>query len=129
MQEVFLKVLEDPGRFQGRSSAATFLYGIATHLCLNKLRNRSARGMTWQAGLSRSLQDGRLGAADAAEARLLATTILAEADEETATIAIYHFVDGLSQGEIASLLGRSRITVNKRLQQFRRDARRRSEAS
>jgi RNA polymerase sigma-70 factor (ECF subfamily) len=127
MHEVFLKVLEDPARFRGRSSPATYLFGIATNLCMNRLRNRAVRGAEWQASVALSLASGRPGAADAAEARQLAAAVLAEADPETATMALYHFVDGLSQGEIASLVGRSRVTVNQRLQRFRADARRRSE--
>lgn len=127
MQETFLKLLEDPGRFRGRSSPATFLFGVATHVCLNRLRSRSARGAAWQAEVVRSLDGGRGSAADAAEARQLAAAILGEADEETARIALHHFVDGLGQGEIATLVGRSRATVNQKLQRFREQARRRAE--
>jgi RNA polymerase sigma-70 factor (ECF subfamily) len=128
MQEVFLKVIEDPSRFRGQSSPATFLYGVATNLCLNRLRNRGARGAGWEAALARSLEEGRSGAADPVEARQLARAILEQADPESAAIAVYHFVDGLSQGEIAGLVGRSRVTVNQKLKRFRLDARRRLEA-
>ena len=129
MHEVFLKVIEEPARFRGRSSPATYLFGIATNLCMNRLRNHAARGAEWQSSVALSLGDGRPGAADSAEARQLAAAVLAEADPETATMALYHFVDGLSQGEVASLVGRSRVTVNQRLQQFRLEARRRAEGT
>lgn len=127
VHEVFLKLLEDPGRFHGRSSPATFLYALATHVCLNRRRDTAARGTTWQASVARSLEGASRGPGEALEARELASAILAETDEETAAIAVYHFVDGLPQGEVASLVGRSRVTVNKKLQRFRRDCRRRSE--
>lgn len=126
MQETFLKVIEDPAHFRGRSHPSTFLFGVATHLSLNRLRNRAARGAAWQAGVARSLEEGRPAPASAAEARQLAAAILAETDAETAAIALYHFVDGLSQGEIAGLVGKSRATVNQRLQRFREQARRRA---
>lgn len=129
MHEVFLKVIEEPARFRGRSSPATYLFGIATNLCLNRLRNRAVRGTEWQASVARSVAEARPGAADAAEARQLAAAVLAEADPDTAAMALYHFVDGLSQGEVASLVGRSRVTVNQRLQRFLADARRRSEGT
>lgn len=128
VQEVFLRLLEDPGRFQGRSSPATFLYAVATHVCLNRLRSASARDAAWQASVARNLQEATSGPAATAEARQLARSILAETDQETAAIAVYHFIDGLPQGEIAAIVGRSRVTVNQRLQQFRRDALRRSES-
>ncbi len=129
MHEVFLKVLEEPGRFEGRSSPATYLFGIATNLCLNRVRNRAARGADWQANVALAADDRRPGAVDSAEARQLAAAVLAEADPETAAIALYHFVDGLSQGEVAGLVGLSRVTVNQRLQRFRADARRRAEGT
>lgn len=124
MQEVFLRVLEVPALFRRQSSPATFLFGMATNMCLRRLRNGSARGPLWQASVARSIEEGRPGMAEAAEARELAAAILTEADEETAAIALYHFVDGLTQGEIAGLVGRSRVTVNQSLQRFRSDARR-----
>ncbi len=128
MQESFLKLLEDPARFRGHSSHATFLFGVATNVCLNRLRNRAARGASWQAALARALEGGHASAADVAEARDLAAAILAEADEATAAIAVFHFIDGLPQGEIAALVGRSRVTVNHVLRRFRECARRRAEA-
>ncbi|MFO0583123.1 MAG: RNA polymerase sigma factor [Anaeromyxobacter sp.] len=125
LQEVFLWLLEDPGRTEGVSSPVAYLFATATHRCLNRLRNRAARGAEWQAGVARALDVGRPAHGDRVEARQLVSAILAEADPETAAIAQYHFVDGLSQGEIAGLVGRSRVTVNTRLQRFREAARRR----
>ena len=129
MQEVFLKVLEDQSLFRGRSSPATFLFGVATHSCLNRIRNRAARDATWKASVARSWEEGRSEATEASEARQLVNTILEETDEETAAIALYYFVDGLSQGDIANLVGTSRVSVNQKLQRFRHDARQRLEDS
>ncbi len=118
-----MKVLEAPSRFEGRSSAATFLFGIATNICLNRIRNRAARDDTWAASVARDAEGVRAGLADAAEARQLTAAILAKVDPETAAIAVYHFVDGLPQGEIAKIVGRSRVTVNQRLRRLLRHAR------
>jgi RNA polymerase sigma factor (sigma-70 family) len=128
MQEVFVKVLEAPDRFQGRSGAATYLFALATHLCLTRRRARTSRGETWQAAVARSLDDDQPQAEQSAQARELLQQILAEADEATRAMAVYHFVDGLSQGEIARLAGLSRVTVNQRLQRFRGAARARGVA-
>jgi RNA polymerase sigma-70 factor (ECF subfamily) len=129
MQEVFLKVLESPTRFQGRSSASTYLFGVATHLCLNRIRNRAARDERWEASVAGAVQERPPDPAHGVEARQLAAAILREADPETAAMAVYHFVDGLTQGEIAAVVGRSRITVNQRLQRFRSEALRRVEGA
>jgi RNA polymerase sigma-70 factor (ECF subfamily) len=122
MQEVFLKVLENPAQFQGRSAVSTYLFGVATHLCLNRVRNRSARDERWQVSVAEALHERPPDVHDGVEARQLASAILAEEDAETAAMVVYHFVDGLTQGEIATLLGRSRVLVNQRLMRFRRAA-------
>ena len=55
---------------------------------------------------------------------LLATSaLLHELDDEGRTLAVMAFVDGLDQGEIATRLGLSRLTVNKRVQGLRERAR------
>ena len=128
MQEVFLMVLENPDRFRGWSSASTYLFGVATHLCLNRIRNRAARDERWQTRVSEALHARPTELAEGAEARELAAAILRETDEKTAAMAVYHFVDGLTQGEISELVGLSRVTVNQRLQRFRRAALLRAEA-
>jgi RNA polymerase sigma-70 factor, ECF subfamily len=122
MQETFLKILENPSQFRNLSSKATYLFGMATHLCLNRLRNRSARDEGWQASVAHSWQEASPRLSEAVEARQLVRAVLAEADPVAAAMAYYHFVDGLSQAEIAKLVGKSRVTVNQTLQRFRREA-------
>ena len=55
---------------------------------------------------------------------LVTAAILGEADGQTAQIALWHYVEGISQGEIAKLAGVSRVTVNQRLKRFREQAQR-----
>jgi RNA polymerase sigma-70 factor (ECF subfamily) len=123
MHETFLKTLESPDDFRGESRRATWLFGIASNLCLSRIRNRAARDATWEENVAREIEREQGGPHDRLEARRIANAILERTDEETAIIALYHFVDGLSQGEIAKIVGRSRVTVNQKLQRFRREAR------
>ena len=124
MQEVFLRFLERPDAFKGRSRVSTYLFSIATHLCLNRLRNRGARNETWQTRVAHHIEQVNQQSAldELTHARRLARAILGEADETTAMIAFYHFVDGLPQGEVGKLVGLSRVRVNQRLQQFRSES-------
>ncbi len=124
VQEVFLQLLENPDRFEGRSKVSTWLYAIATNLCLNRLRDRAARGAQWRAEVARHLEqpEGAPEPGQRLAARQIVDLLMAEVDPVTAQIAVYHFVDGLSQGEIADLVGLSRITINKRLGAIRREA-------
>jgi RNA polymerase sigma-70 factor (ECF subfamily) len=116
--EVFLRVLRKPDAFRGASSPATFLYAVATNLCLNRLRDARARGPAWQEAVAgASPVSGNPERTHLARDEL--DRLLAQVDEQTALIALYHFHDGLSQGEIAELVGLSRITVNKRIAALR----------
>jgi RNA polymerase sigma-70 factor (ECF subfamily) len=127
MHQVFLAALEQPSRFDGRSQVSTYLYGIATNLCLFRLRSDAARGATWRANLTNHLVGDDGVPIDGVELRQIADAILDGTDSETAVMALYHFIDGLSQGEVATLVGKSRATVNQRLRAFRERARARTE--
>jgi len=119
VQEVFVKALENPGLFQGRSAASTFLYGMATNLCLNRIRNSAARSEAWQSALAALMESRATDLAEELGFKELASLVLSEADEISAAIGLYHWVDGLSQGEVAQLVGLSRVTVNQRLAKLR----------
>ena len=128
MQAVFLRALEQNERFEERSSISTYLFGIATNLALNHLRDRRMREGDWQTQVAWELDEAVPSPEIAITAQQLWSTILTEADPVNAQIVTYHYVDGLSQGEIADLVGYSRVTVNQRLQQFRAQARQKMEA-
>lgn len=46
VQDVFLRVLRDPSRFEARSRFSTWLHSIARNLCLDMLRKRRLRNHT-----------------------------------------------------------------------------------
>ena len=120
MQEVFLRLLESPDAFAGRSNISTYLYAVASNRCLNRLRNDRRRGGAWQQAVLAEWQSGDTdNFADQVERRLAIKALLREQDEVTTLIVLHHYVDGLSQGEIAELMGVSRVTVNQRLAKFR----------
>ncbi len=43
VQDVFIKVLKDPSRFEARSRFSTWLHAVARNLCLDMLRKRKIR--------------------------------------------------------------------------------------
>jgi RNA polymerase sigma-70 factor (ECF subfamily) len=113
VQEVFVSLIRDPGQFRGESSLCTWLYSATTHCCLNMLRDRDTRARLL------ALRFGGAGEADTGAARLedhvAARALLARLPEKLARVAIYHYFDGLTQHEIAALLGCSRRNVGKML--------------
>src|SRR5262245_62417259 len=43
LQQIFLALLDDPTRFEGRSAVTTWLYRVTTNTCLNRLRDQQTR--------------------------------------------------------------------------------------
>lgn len=120
-QEVYLHLLDRPDEFRGDAAPSTYLYAIATNRSISRLRAKMVRDEGWRDAVAHFCRDAvRVENPETAvSVREMLTSALGEADEETTLLLIYHFVDGLSQGEIASLLGVSRVTVNQRIQRFR----------
>jgi RNA polymerase sigma-70 factor (ECF subfamily) len=123
-QEVYMHLLAHPEDFRGEASPVTYLYAIATNKALTRLRARRRRGDAWQESVAELLRSSPLShdPEKTAEARAILTEALEGADERTASMLVYHYVDGLSQGEIAEVMKLSRVTVNQRLQRFREEA-------
>jgi RNA polymerase sigma-70 factor, ECF subfamily len=111
-QEVFLKVLSALPQFRQESSPVTWLYRATTNHCLNLLRERARRGegeLTDELGESHHPRH---------EERLTLLKVLNRVQPELREIAVYYYLDQMSQDEIASLTGLSRRTVGNRLVAF-----------
>lgn len=99
----------------------TYLFAMATKQALSRLRKRLVRDEAWEHAVATMWtyaippHDLELNL----EARQLVRRAIASADEVTALIVLGHCLDGLTQSEVAELVGLSRVTVNQRLQQFR----------
>ena len=118
MQEAFCQFVHGRGRFEGRSSAFTYLYRIATNLSIDALRRRKTRGEP----VSVNERELRSEPGSRAQQATIAASELAELtcglDADTLTVAVMAHVDGLTQDEIAAALALSRRTIGKRLKRF-----------
>lgn len=101
MQDVFLDLYRNGDRFAGRSSVATYLYSMATHASLNRLRNGQTR--TRLVAIEASARSGV--APPTGAMRTLAHQILSKLTDEDAALAIYLYCDELTHAEIAGLMG------------------------
>ncbi|HJX54376.1 MAG TPA: sigma-70 family RNA polymerase sigma factor [Polyangia bacterium] len=107
--EVFLRLFRCQPEFE-QASPVTWLYKVTTNHCLNLIRDEQRR---------RKLLDARATAAPEAQSPLPLSTLLHGLPDELQEIAVYYFVDEMSQDEIAHVLGISQRTVSNRLSAFR----------
>jgi len=115
VQDVFLSIYRDE-QFEARSSLATYLYGVTTHTCLNRIRNgrNRSRLLAIETGAQTRVTSAT------GENRALASEILAGLDDDDAALAVYLFCDELTHEEVADLLGCSRRHVGDLATRLRR---------
>lgn len=118
-QEVFMIVMQKGDKFRGDTDVGGWIYRITTNHCLNRLRSAKRREAREQSepvaawsGWATPDPYERFTAQDQFD------TILRQLDALGKTILVYRCLDGLTQEEIASLIGKSRRTVGKRLKKI-----------
>lgn len=108
LQEVFLTAHKKLDSFRGDSALGTWLYRLASNLCLDHLRSRAVR-----TGQVTGTLDDEPGLADTSSRRLADRTVdrmdleraVAELPEGCRTAFILHDVEGLEHREVADMLG------------------------
>ncbi len=125
LQDTFVAAWTSAGKFRGEGDVAGWLWGIAVHRLMSRVRTRSARGARLgPALLSREVVD-----ASAEENVLLAVqysdvgTALARISPELRVVLQATVLDGLSTREAAQLLGIPQGTVKTRLARARANMR------
>jgi RNA polymerase sigma-70 factor, ECF subfamily len=114
MQEVFTRALNARAELPTAATSMGWLYRITTNLCLTGLRDGKRRKRL----LDRSAPRRRLASDPIADNVLTVRALLRDVPDELRRIAIYYFVDEMSQDEISALTGIPRRTVSYRIEQF-----------
>jgi len=120
-QEAFVRVLARGPGFPNDEDALRHLYRVSTNVCLNHIRElkvhtRAAVTLRERPSSSGSMEGRHVD-------REFIAAVLDRAGESGATVAVMHYVDGMSQVEIAEVLGITRRTVFNRLRRLARIAR------
>ena len=108
LQEIFLAAHRKLDTFRGESALGTWLFRLATNLCLDHLRSRAARAAQVTAAL-----DDEPALADTGSRKLGERTVakmdleraLAKLPEGCRTAFVLHDVEGLEHREVADMLG------------------------
>ncbi len=114
VQEACIRLLQSAAEFRREARPMTFIYRVTTNVCLNMLRSRALRDVAPEA-------DGPEGTVDAlasTECRDFLVKLARELDERGLTVATLYYLDGLSQEEIAQVLGLSRKTIVREVQRI-----------
>lgn len=116
-QEVFIAIMANASRFRGESDIGTWIYRITTNLCLNHLRATKRRASREQAAW---MPDSQSGPDRSYEVRNTLDDLVKDLDPLAQEVLVLRFLDGLSLEEIATVTGRSRRTIGKRLKEIQR---------
>jgi RNA polymerase sigma-70 factor, ECF subfamily len=119
-QEAFVRVLTRGPLFPNEDDALRYLYRVSTNVCLNQIREtkvhtRAAASLRSRPSWSGSMEGRHVD-------REFVAAVLDRCGEAGAAVAIMHYVDGMSQVEIAGILGITRRTVFNRLRKLARIA-------
>lgn len=108
LQEIFLAAHRKLDTFRGESALGTWLYRLATNLCLDHLRSRSGRSRQVTDAL-----DDEAGLLDTSSVTLAEQTVtrmdleraLARLPEGCRAAFVLHDIEGLEHREVAEVLG------------------------
>jgi RNA polymerase sigma-70 factor (ECF subfamily) len=109
LHDVFASLLERPGQFSGHSSVMTFLYSMTTHHALGRLR----RDRTHERLLEANHDPEGRAVTPAGQARAELREMLLALPHDLATVAVFYYLDEMTQEEIAEAMGCSRQWVTK----------------
>jgi RNA polymerase sigma-70 factor (ECF subfamily) len=112
-QDVFVQLVRHKGRLHD-SYPSSLLHRIATNLSLNRIRaTRRARNVPAEGLLD------RIACFDNLDAPLILDRLFGRQPESTRTMAVLHYVDGMTFEQVASECGMSVSGVRKRLRGLR----------
>lgn len=125
LQDVFVQLLRHRAELTS-TAPSSLLNRIATNVCLNRLRGERVRGEDGEETLLSVIAN-----AEDLESRIGARRILSGLfgleKASTRTIAVMHYVDGMTLEEVAAEVGLSVSGVRRRLRRLRSSARRLAE--
>lgn len=121
VHEIFMKLIEQGDRLNDKRSPASWLHRVTTNHCLNRVRDAKRRRELLHEGWA-PFERLRKARQEPAFERVLLDEIWRALPEHLAEIAIYAYVDGMTQAEIAEIYDVSDRTISNRLKEIARRA-------
>lgn len=118
VQEACIRLIQGGAGFRREARPMTYIYRVTTNVCLNMLRSRALRDVAAEEAGAEGGPDLGVDALARAECRDFLVKLARHLDERGLTVAALYYVDGLSQEEIAQVLGLSRKTIVREVQRI-----------
>jgi len=121
-QEVFVRAHRALADFRGDAKLSTWLYAIASRLCLTRLATGERRAVRESDEVLLRLRSRELGPGDEAERGELAAALhraIAELPEERRIVIVLRDLEGLTYEEIAEALGIPMVTAKVKVHRAR----------
>lgn len=115
LQEVFIKLWNKKVQFESLRQAYSWVYRACTNAAIDFLRKKANQTAELLEEVH-EVDDAGVSPIDQASLKQLLGGLLKELNDDESSYFIYHHVEGMTQNEIAEVLGVSRRTVV-RLQQ------------
>lgn len=117
MQDVFVQLMRYKHKLKG-TYPSSLLYRMATNICLNIIRSEKRKGETMDEDLLATIAHSE-DIESATAVKDLINRIFSNEKESTRTIAVLHFIDGMTYEQVAEEVGMSVSGVRKRLRLLR----------
>jgi RNA polymerase sigma factor (sigma-70 family) len=114
LQEVFVKIMKHGGGYALADAKLRWLYRVTDNCCFDALKRQRDRGSP--VPLEERHEPTRHPALDD---RLRVAGALGRLPDRERQVAVLAFVDGLTQDQIATEIGWSRQTINRKLKEIR----------
>jgi len=120
-QDVFVRLVEKHRRLDARYPSS-LLYRMATNVCLNRIRDRRRAPETPDEERLYAIAHAGTPRGDS-DARMLLAWLFDRHPDSSRTIAVLHYLDGLTLEQVAAETGLSVSGVRKRLRNLRESLR------
>ena len=110
LQDVFVRLWRYGDSFAEADSKVSWLYRVAERCCFDQLARRRP-----ETPLQGDVPQEALSQTQALEDREVVMRFLERFDDRVKQVAVLHFIDEMSQDEIAKATGWSRQTISKKL--------------
>ncbi len=121
MQDVFVRIYERKDRLSGVCSS--LFYTVATSVCLNKIRSdKIRRGPQIDDFIDVIADTATAFHEEVTDAAIFLDAVFTDTKDDTRTMAVLHYVDGLTLEETAREMNMSVSGVRKRLSGLRKKA-------